>query len=447
MVDVRSRATELTTGDEQLGDVEDHTRIPRTSGDIRHLIPKLGLRNYWYPAISARRVPKRKPLKVQMMGETLCFFRATNGQVCAIQDVCPHRGSSLSRGKIHWSGTVTCPYHGWVFDEHGKNVMVLTEGPQSIVCGMPGTEAKLYPTKELKGVIFVWIGDTEPAPIEEDVPEEFFDPKAYIFHNDRIHWKTNWMVALENSLDSHVTYLHRDHLQALLANNKPFPRGAGGGANNLRPKVLYTGNGLAVATDTPMNWPMQDTYPSGRKWPKHYFRRWWSWFFAPLFSLTRVDTPPFKDPKLWGMGHHLPGMFRAGGGQVKQKRFRYGGGGLFGGYTRQVVAVEESKTRIWYYHATRPKTWLHLMWYRFLYRGAYRWLSEYNFSEQDGASMPDLRYDWPEKLSGTDAEVIQFRKLVVTKHFGGRNAHFDLEQMTENNIEDMAPRKVETAVD
>ena len=32
---------------------------------------------------------------------------------------------------------------------------------------------------------------------------------------------------------------------------------------------------------------------------------------------------------------------------------------------------------------------------------------------------------WPEKLSGTDAEVVQWRRLVVTKHFGGRDAEFE----------------------
>ena len=35
--------------------------VPRLSGDIRHLIPKLGLRNYWYPAIEDRTVGRRKP--------------------------------------------------------------------------------------------------------------------------------------------------------------------------------------------------------------------------------------------------------------------------------------------------------------------------------------------------------------------------------------------------
>src|SRR5579885_1333106 len=158
-------------------------QLPRLSGDIRHLIPKLGLRNYWYPALPARRVGWRRPVHVRMLGEDLCFFRGVKGNVVAIQDVCPHRGARLSEGDCHWKGTVACPYHGWVFDEHGKNVAVLSEGPQSQVCGKPGTEAKVYPTRTLKGVVFVWMGDGEPAPIEEDVPEEFFDPEAFILFN------------------------------------------------------------------------------------------------------------------------------------------------------------------------------------------------------------------------------------------------------------------------
>ena len=43
----------------------------------------------------------------------------------------------------------------------------------------------------------------------------------------------------------------------------------------------------------------------------------------------------------------------------------------------------------------------------------------------------------PEKLSGTDAEVIQWRRLVVTKHFGGRDAEFDY-----RNPDGMAPDQV-----
>ena len=39
--------------------------------------------------------------------------------------------------------------------------------------------------------------------------------------------------------------------------------------------------------------------------------------------------------------------------------------------------------------------------------------------------MLHQRYDTPEKLSGTDAEVIAWRRLVVTKQHGGRSAAFE----------------------
>ena len=133
--------------------------IPRLSGDIRQHIPKLGLRNYWYPALEARTVGARRPVKVSMLGEDICLFRGASGQVAAIQDICPHRGARLSEGDCHYRGTVACPYHGWVFDESGKNVAVLSEGPDSGVCGKPGTEAKVYPTRTLKDVVFVWVGE------------------------------------------------------------------------------------------------------------------------------------------------------------------------------------------------------------------------------------------------------------------------------------------------
>ena len=59
------------------------TTVPKLSGDIRAHIPKLGLRNYWYPAVTARAVGSRKPVKVALLGEELCLFRGANGNAAA----------------------------------------------------------------------------------------------------------------------------------------------------------------------------------------------------------------------------------------------------------------------------------------------------------------------------------------------------------------------------
>src|SRR2546428_11927418 len=129
--------------------------IPRLSGDVRPLLPTLGLRNYWYAAVAERRVGSRKPVKIAMLGEELCLFRGADGGVVAIQDVWPHRGARLSEGHCHYRGTVACPYHGWVYDESGKNVAALSDGPDSGVCRKPGTAARAFPTRTLKAAALV----------------------------------------------------------------------------------------------------------------------------------------------------------------------------------------------------------------------------------------------------------------------------------------------------
>jgi nitrite reductase/ring-hydroxylating ferredoxin subunit len=393
----------------------DNGAIPKLSGDIRSLIPKLGLRNYWYPASKDRAVGWRKPVKVSLLGEDVCLFRGAAGNVVAIQDVCPHRGARLSDGDCHYRGTVACPYHGWVFDESGKNTMVLSEGPGSGVCGKPGTEAKIYPTRTLKGLVFVWIGDGEPAPIEEDVPEEFFDDALVLI--GQVVWRCNWEVALENSMDSHVNYVHRNAL--VVARSGFIARGAQG------EHPIFVGNGFAgdiAESNYVRKSPKYDVYSDGRRWPKTNYRCYWTWLFRPLAERARRHIPAPRTAR-WAGGHRLPGMFRT--------EFSWDL------YTRMCVPLEENLTRVWYYHCLRPKGALQRLWQRFLYGALHRWIIEYNFSRQDERVMLDQRYDAPEKLSGTDAEVIQWRRLVVTKHFGGRDAPYEY-----RNPDGIAPDRV-----
>jgi phenylpropionate dioxygenase-like ring-hydroxylating dioxygenase large terminal subunit len=404
------------------------TEVPNLRGDIRHLIPVMGLRNYWYPAIAKRRIPKRRPTQVKMLGEDICIYRGAREQAVAVRDVCPHRGARLSEGTCHWKGTVSCPYHGWTFDEQGKNVAVLSEGPDSKICGKPGTEAKLFPTQEMKGVVFVWIGDEEPAPIEEDVPEEFFDPKSSIIFSDHTYWKTNWAIALENYFDAHPNYLHRDDIQALLGRPGLAPRATVESTN-----ARFSGNGFMYSGPrAAQTFAAHDAYPSGLKWPKHRFRKMWAWFFVPFFSYTRVPAPPAKNPDWWGSDLHLPGMARVGYTRAPgQGRLRFGGGGFLGKMTRQVIAVEPDLTRLWYFHYTQPANWVQKQWHKLLYRLFYKWAGELSFSAQDGSVMPNQLWDTPEMLSPTDFGVVQWRKLVVTKHFAGRNGKFGIDKADE----------------
>jgi nitrite reductase (NADH) small subunit/3-phenylpropionate/trans-cinnamate dioxygenase ferredoxin subunit len=52
--------------------------------------------------------------KAVAVGKKILAVFRVNGQVFAIDDVCPHMGASLSSGYVE-QGIVTCPWHAWRF--------------------------------------------------------------------------------------------------------------------------------------------------------------------------------------------------------------------------------------------------------------------------------------------------------------------------------------------
>ena len=58
-------------------------------------------------------VPEGEGKTVLVGGKLIAVFR-DGGQYCAIDDVCPHMGASLSGGYLE-KGIVTCPWHAWRF--------------------------------------------------------------------------------------------------------------------------------------------------------------------------------------------------------------------------------------------------------------------------------------------------------------------------------------------
>src|SRR6056297_1893720 len=122
----------MTAHQKSAGLSEVKVRVVNTKGDPetdpRNEMPELGFRDYWYPVASERKVPRKKPMRVKMLGEDLALFRGATG-IAVISNWCPHRGASLAQGKYHYPGTISCPYHGWTFDEHGECKAVLSEGP------------------------------------------------------------------------------------------------------------------------------------------------------------------------------------------------------------------------------------------------------------------------------------------------------------------------------
>jgi phenylpropionate dioxygenase-like ring-hydroxylating dioxygenase large terminal subunit len=384
---------------------------PTDPDDRRSLIPPLGLREYWYPALPAQDVGEKKPVGLRMLGEDLVFFRDRHGEVQALWEYCPHRGAALSWGDCFWKGLVSCPYHGATFDGDGECVEFITEGPDSKMVGR--LKARKYPTRTLKGIVYVWMGEGAPAPIEEDVPPELFedDPAMVVQHAVR-YWRCNWMIALENTADAHnAFYVHRDALLYLLGKNGGRPRTPVGYHSkmvNNRATVTMDRNATAYYKKDGKNGelPHQMYYPRAQGyWPLHRWRLLWTWF-----TDRRAPGGLPNTPEEWAMGMHLPSQQRIA---TPARVFTAGAW-----YTRICVPVETNLTRVIYFRAVRLQSPLARAWERLSYRLYYNWLLHFNFSDMDYDAMRSVRYDIPEYLSATDSHLVAQRRL-ITEHARG----------------------------
>ena len=322
--------------------------------DRRQLVPALGLREYWYPALPADRVPKSKPLYWRMLGDEIALFRSKDGSIGAVSDVCPHRGASMSRGFCFYKGAISCPYHGATFDESGECKAFLPEGPDS---KMPGQlKIRSYPAKVLRGWVFLWMGEGQPAPIEEDVPPEFFEadqPKTHLLAS-YTYWQSNWMVAIENQGDSHnYFYAHRNSLMQLMANRTRPRTPIGARSKLINDRALFPlHKERAYYGDESGKEPYQIYYPALQaKFPVGQWRRWLWALFSPWYKLVynswrmrhayRTSEEWASDPGI--AGWHLPCMVRVNFGPYA--------------FTRYAVAVTENMSRIIYFHHRRKAGW------------------------------------------------------------------------------------------
>ena len=59
-------------------------------------------------------IPVGEGRVAEVDGRQVALF-SVDGKICAIDNVCAHRGGPLGEGMV--AGTVvTCPWHGWQFD-------------------------------------------------------------------------------------------------------------------------------------------------------------------------------------------------------------------------------------------------------------------------------------------------------------------------------------------
>jgi phenylpropionate dioxygenase-like ring-hydroxylating dioxygenase large terminal subunit len=381
---------------------------------MRPKIPATGLTEYWYPAIAERKVPRRRGVRRKLLGSDIVFFRGASGQVVALTNWCPHRNASLAQGRCLFAGTISCPYHGLTFNEQGKAVAFLGEGASSKYIDRRGARARAYPTRTLKGLVFIWMGEGEPAPIEQDVPPEFFDDAALVLHSQQ-KWKANWRPALENLQDSHAYFVHRNSLEVLSQDEFGLSLLLHMGPDRPPTKVV---NGRALVFENTRFFDFQDSqqerktkiakpdfqesYPGlgGAKWPRTRNRLHLARVMGFLRRHLRPKADWLVEDEEWSLGVHLPTAFR----------FDY----QTHVYSRTVTPMDQDSSWVFYYNTSYPLGTLRRLYRRVNYALYYNWKQHYNFSGQDKRIVEGISYEEPqERFSSSDAFPLAFRKLVV----------------------------------
>jgi 5,5'-dehydrodivanillate O-demethylase len=117
------------------------------------------MRRYWLPVGVSADLGDR-PQYVRVLGEDLVLFRTPGGEVGLLDAVCSHRGASLVYGCVEKAG-LRCRYHGWLYDASGRCV----EQPAEVsrVAREEKVRQRAYPTQELGGLVFAYMGP-QPAP-------------------------------------------------------------------------------------------------------------------------------------------------------------------------------------------------------------------------------------------------------------------------------------------
>jgi phenylpropionate dioxygenase-like ring-hydroxylating dioxygenase large terminal subunit len=159
------------------------------------------LENEWYAVLGSEAV-ESQPVPVRILGEKVVVFRTRNG-IHAFKDLCIHRGSALSLGKVE-DDQLVCPYHGWKYNESGNCVCIPAQRADEKI--PQRAKAVVFSCVERYGLVWVCIGE-EPAPIPSF--PQFDDPTFRTLTYGPYLIQATAPRIIENFLDfSHLMFVH-----------------------------------------------------------------------------------------------------------------------------------------------------------------------------------------------------------------------------------------------
>jgi len=170
------------------------------------LISDPALVDDWHPVASAEDLARRRVVPARLLGEDLVVWQGEDGRPLAWRDLCVHRGTRLSLGRVEGCA-LRCPYHGWVYGADGQCVEIPAQP------GVPPprkARARTYRAVERHGLVWASLG--EPAREPPPFPE-WGDPGFRKLLCGPYPVEASGPRIVENFLDvAHFPYVHENVL-------------------------------------------------------------------------------------------------------------------------------------------------------------------------------------------------------------------------------------------
>ena len=146
----------------------------------------------------------QEPIERIFLDQPVVMYRAQDGKLVALSNICPHRFAPLHPGKLE-NDVISCPYHGLAFNREGRCV----HNPHGSGKIPPRSEIHAFPLAERDGFVWIWMGEPERADLD-DVPHlnligDENDPRVTGYSLTPAEYR----LVIDNLLDlNHAPYLH-----------------------------------------------------------------------------------------------------------------------------------------------------------------------------------------------------------------------------------------------
>ncbi|MBX7431553.1 Rieske (2Fe-2S) protein [Mycobacterium sp. Y57] len=160
----------------------------------------------WSDEIAAGDVHTMKYFDQEMVA-----WRAESGQLTVMNAYCEHLGAHLGFGGTVLGEVLQCPFHGWQWNQQGRNVCIPYEDRPN-----RGRRIRTYPVVERNESVYIWhdVENREPFFDAPDVFASFADgTTATDYHQQQRLFEQGLEMhpqyVLENGVDvAHFKYVH-----------------------------------------------------------------------------------------------------------------------------------------------------------------------------------------------------------------------------------------------